>query len=106
MGRSTPVTYARLVTRVYAWLQRHPILVDGSIAAVLFLFGAIGVLQEVQNGSALPGDAAALCIGMPVLLRRRVPALAFWMVCAIGLIQLAYGRTLTPSDLAVPAALY
>ena len=41
MGRTSGISYARVVTRVYVWLQKHPTLVDGVMAAVMVFFGVI-----------------------------------------------------------------
>jgi signal transduction histidine kinase len=96
------ISYARLVTRLYEWLQRHPTLVDGVMAAVLVFFGLIGSLRRTSD------IAFVLClgIGVPLLFRRSYPLHAFVAVCAIGAAQVLITDRPTLSDLAVPAALY
>src|SRR5438445_3402383 len=102
MGRAPRISYARRVTRLYEWLQRHPTLVDGVMAGFLVLFGLAGSFHRAPN----IGYATCLLIGVPILFRRRFPLVTFAGVCVIGLAQVLFSNTVAMSDLAVPAALY
>lgn len=102
MGRIPEISYARLVTRVYVWLQKHPTLVDGVMAAVLVFFGAISVFER----NPLSPTIAGVFIGAPLLFRRRYPSATFWAVCFFGAFQAFWAYRPTMSDLAVPMALY
>ena len=102
MGRITGISYARVVTRVYVWLQKHPTLVDGVMAAVLVFFGVISVFERNPFLPALAG----VFIGAPLLFRRRFPTASFWAVYVFGAIEALWGYRPTVSALAVPMAMY
>jgi signal transduction histidine kinase len=105
MGRTSGISYALVVTRLYVWLQQHPTLVDGVMAAVLVFFGLVATGPREGGRGVL---AVVLCalIGVPILFRRRYPMIAFWAVIAIGGAQVLLTSAVSPSDFAVPAALY
>ncbi len=86
---------------LYAWLRRHPVLVDGVLASVLLLAGLPWVVQ--QPWPRLP---LTLLIVVPVAFRRRNPALAFYVAAAAGSIQVLSGTRALGSDLAVVVLLY
>ncbi|MGH6655909.1 MAG: sensor histidine kinase [Actinocrinis sp.] len=90
------------MTRLYVWLQQHPTLVDGAMAAILVFFGAVSVFQR----NSLPATLAGVFIGAPLLFRRRFPMAAFWGVMVLGAGQVLFGRQPSLSDLAVPMAVY
>ena len=102
MGRITRISYARLVTRLYTWLQNHPMAVDGVMAAMLVFFGAATMFTRDDA----VGKATGLFIGAPLVFRRRHTLVAFWTVIAIGAVQVLFSSRPTVSDLAVPMALY
>ncbi len=102
MGSSAAISYARLVTRLYVWLQQHPTLVDGAMAAILVFFGAISAFQHESLLEKLTG----IFIGAPLLFRRRYPMVAFCGVIFFGASQVLLGRDGALSDLAVPMAVY
>ncbi len=102
MGRATGISYSRLVTRVYTWLQKHPTLVDGVMAAMLVFFGAVSVF----GGLDPIGKVTGLIIGAPLVFRRRYTLTMFWAVILIGAVQVFFSARPTASDLAVPMALY
>ncbi len=102
MGRISRISYARVVTRVYVWLQMHPTLVDGVMAAVLVFFGAISAFER----NPFLATIAGVFIGAPLLFRRRYPLAAFWAVCFFGAFQALLGDRPAVSDLAVPMAIY
>lgn len=102
MGRTSRISYARVVTRVYVWLQKHPTLVDGVMAAALVFLGAISVFERNPFIPTLAG----VFIGAPLLFRRRFASTSFWAVYFFGAIQALWGDRPSVSDLAVPMALY
>jgi len=102
MGRTTGISYALLVTRLYTWLQKHPTLVDGLMAAVLVFFGALSILE--RNGPV--AGVAGVLVGAPLLFRRNYTVAAFWAVMVLGALQVFFGPRPTVSDFAVPMAIY
>jgi signal transduction histidine kinase len=90
------------VTRVYAWLQRHPILVDGVMAAFLVFFG----LASTANSRSAPGIVFGTFIGLPIVVRRRFPVATFYAVGVIALLQLMFSDRASIADFAGPVALY
>jgi signal transduction histidine kinase len=87
---------------VYAWLRRHPKLVDGVLAGVL---GVGGVLLGFAVGrlGLLPVSVA---LSVPVVFRRTHPVTGFAVVIAVGALQLFTGLRLGSADLAIPIMLY
>jgi signal transduction histidine kinase len=85
------------MSALYAWLRRHPMLVDSGLALVL------GVISLPSDG--LRYAPVTLLMVVPVAFRRRVPiwALAVCLACAIS--QL-FGPGPMPSDLAVLVLIY
>jgi signal transduction histidine kinase len=65
--------YAGSVSAVYAWLIRHPMLVDGVLAFGLAVLG-LGATLKVHPAVQLPLLAA---MTVPVVFRRRYPVQAF-----------------------------
>jgi signal transduction histidine kinase len=88
------------MSAIYAWLRRHPILVDSVLAAVLAL-ASLGQMIRLP----WPQVPVTVLMVVAVTIRRRVPAAAFAMTVVAGLWQLA---TTVPSgaDLAVLVMLY
>ena len=85
---------------LYAWLRRHPVLVDSALAGVLLLFG---VAQLVQGPRAeIP---SLLLLVVPVAVRRRAPITAFGIAAVGGAIQVATARP-SAADVAVIVLLY
>jgi signal transduction histidine kinase len=83
------------VERVYAWLRRHPWLVDGTLAVVL-LAGAANAYLD--NPAVLP---ASLVLAGTVAVRRRFPVSAYAVALALGTVQVivGIGPTFTDSPL-------
>jgi signal transduction histidine kinase len=106
MGSAPRISYARVVTRLYVWLQRHPTLVDGVMAAILVFFGLITLVQQQDAEGRPVGIATATLIGVPILFRRRFPLGAFWAVIAFGSVQVLFSRIFSFADFAVPMAVY
>jgi hypothetical protein len=60
------------VSALYAWLRRHPMLVDGVLAAAL-VFGGVG--STFAKGMFL-GGPLAVRLAVPVVFRRKYPVAA------------------------------
>src|SRR5215470_13109775 len=104
-GRRRP-TYARQVLAFYAWLRRHPVLVDSVLAAAIAFLG-LSVLGGRPD--AVPKWLAlcfvlALCV--PVALRRKYPLGAFLAAIAAGALEVASMNRPVGSDIAVLVMLY
>ena len=80
------------VERVYAWLRRHPWLVDGTLAVVLLTGAANAYLP---NAAVLP---ASLALAGTVAVRRRFPVSAYVTALAIGAAQVVFGIGPTFTD--------
>lgn len=87
--------YPGFVEQVYAWLRRHPWLVDGTLAVVL-LTGAANAY--IPDAAVLP---ASLALAGAVAVRRRFPVSAYAAALAIGTAQVivGIGNTFTNSPL-------
>jgi signal transduction histidine kinase len=105
MGRNSGISYALVVTRLYVWLQRHPTLVDGVMAAILIFFGLTATGERDGHRTMVDVTVCGL-LGVPILFRRRFPMAAFWAVTGIGAVQVLLTGAISLSDLAVPTAMY
>ena len=86
---------------LYAWLRRHPVLVDGVLAFVFLVAGMPGAVQ--QPWPRLP---LTLLLVVPVAFRRRNPVLAFSIAVAAGAGQVLSGIRPFGSDLAIVVLVY
>jgi hypothetical protein len=77
--------YPGFVEQVYAWLRRHPWLVDGTLAVVL-LVGAANAY--IADAAVLP---ASLVLAGAVAVRRRFPVSAYTASLVIGTAQVVMG---------------
>jgi signal transduction histidine kinase len=84
--------YPGSVEWVYAWLRRHPWLVDGTLA-VLLLAGAANAY--LGNLPVLP---ASLALAGTVAVRRRFPVSAYAVALAIATVQVIVGIGPTYTD--------
>ncbi len=87
---------------LYAWVRRHPRLVDGVLAAALLL---TGVAPAVAEGKLI-GVPVALGLSVPVVFRRGNPIGAFAIAVLAGAIQVALGIRPAATDLAILILLY
>jgi signal transduction histidine kinase len=87
------------VSAIYAWLRRHPLVVDGVLAGALALLGLGTLLQAPRT---VP---ATLLMVVPVAFRRRAPILAFSLAVVGGALQVVIGQP-AASDLALLVLLY
>ncbi len=90
------------MSALYAWLRRHPRLVDGVLAAVL-AFGGLATGLVLRQWLLIP---ATLGVTIPVIFRRAHPAGAFVAAIAVGAAQVAAGIRPTPADFAILILLY
>jgi signal transduction histidine kinase len=88
------------VSALYAWLRRHPLLVDSVLAAALLLMsiGQLGARPRLLIPSTL-------LLVVPVAFRRRAPVTAFAVATVGGAIQVLTRGPLA-ADLAVLILLY
>ena len=77
--------YPGCVEGLYAWLRRHPWLVDGTLAVVLLAGAANAYLLDA---AVLP---ASLALAGTVAVRRRFPTWAYVTALAIGTAQVIFG---------------
>ena len=110
---------------LYGWLRRHPMLVDGGLAAVLAFLGvASGLAMVFRPGASVPagsplvhGPAAvtvsrvaaiplALLLAVPVIFRRKHPVGAFAAAVVIGGIQVLLNIRPNATDLVIVILLY
>jgi signal transduction histidine kinase len=89
------------VSVLYAWLRRHPVLVDGVLAFVFLVAGMPGAVQQ-----PLPRLPLTLLLVVPVAFRRRNPVLAFSIAVAAGAGQVLSGIRPFGSDLAIVVLVY
>jgi signal transduction histidine kinase len=90
------------VPALYAWLRRHPMLVDGVLAAVLLL-GAVG--PAFAKGMFL-GIPLAFGLAVPVIFCRKHPVGAYATAVAAGGLQVALGVRPAATDVTILILLY
>jgi signal transduction histidine kinase len=90
------------VFALYAWLRRHPMLVDGGLAVAL-LFAGVG--PTVAKGMFL-GIPLAFGLTVPIVFRRKHPIGAYYTAVAAGGVQVALGVRPAATDLAILILLY
>jgi signal transduction histidine kinase len=90
---------------VYAWLSRHPRLVDGIPA---FLLGLLAVTQTVaQRHSPALLSVLAILMVAPIVVRRAHPVAAFAWSAAVGaVVVLIPGSKPNSADLAILILIY
>jgi signal transduction histidine kinase len=89
---------------VYAWLSRHPRLVD-AIPAILL--GLLGVPQTAVQPRPVLFSLLAAAMVVPVIFRRGHPVTVFAIVTAVGaVVVLLPGSKPTAADLAILIMLY
>jgi signal transduction histidine kinase len=91
------------VSAIYAWLRRHPQLVDGFLALALALLGTGGFVGS-HLSVRLP---VTLLLVLPVAFRRKYPRPAFIAAVTAGAIQVVVARAgPSAADLAILVLLY
>jgi signal transduction histidine kinase len=94
--------YAEVVAALYAWVRRHPRLVDGVLAAALLLTGVVPALAKGMIAAVPLG----LGLAVPVVFRRANPIGAYAIAVLAGGIQVAMGIRPATTDLAILILLY
>ncbi|WP_039933358.1 sensor histidine kinase [Streptomyces viridochromogenes] len=91
--------------RLYDFLRRHPMWVDGSWAVVLL---GISVVGGVAGGYGSPAAAVplTLLLCLVVALRRRQPEKMLLLATAVGLAQLITDVRIGPADFAMLVIVY
>ncbi len=88
---------------IYAWLRRHPQLVDGFLALLIGLLG-IGAFTSPHLPLRLP---ITLLLVIPVVFRRKYPVAAFAVAALAGAAQVVVPQAgPSGSDLAIVVLLY
>ena len=87
---------------MYAWLRRHQLVVDGTLALVLVLLG----LKKAVNTGALWQVPFLTIMVVPVTFRRKAPASAFWIGVAGGGLQALTKGGPSAADAAIVVLLY
>jgi signal transduction histidine kinase len=90
------------VPALYAWLRRHPRLVDGVLAFALGFSGVVEALS-LHRFLLIP---ITLTLTLPVVFRRKHPVSAFAAVIVVGAIQVILGLRPAPADLSILVMLY
>jgi signal transduction histidine kinase len=87
---------------LYAWLRRHPRLVDGGLAAVLAF---LGIASSAAMGRLI-AVPLVIALAVPVVFRRAYPVAAFAAAIAVGALQVLINSKPNPTDLAIVILLY
>jgi signal transduction histidine kinase len=90
------------VSALYAWLGRHPRLVDGVLA---FALGFSGIAEAVSL-ERYPLIPITMALTVPIIFRRTHPAGAFAAAIAVGAAQVVFGLRPGPADLSIVVLLY
>ena len=90
------------MSALYAWLRRHPMLVDGVLAAAL-VFGGVGA--TFARGMFL-GVPLSFGVAVPVVFRRKYPVAAYYTAIAAGGLQVALDLRPSATDVAILILLY
>ena len=90
------------MSALYAWLRRHPMLVDSVLAAAL-LFGGVGATFAKEMFLGIP---LGLGLVVPVVFRRKHPVAAYYTAVAAGGLQVALDARPATTDVAILILLY
>jgi signal transduction histidine kinase len=101
---TTAAGYACVVSAVYAWLSRHPRLVDGALALLLAVLGTGPLFRH--SHPLLMMIPIALVMLAAVVFRRQNPVAAFCAAVAAGAAEVVFGPGPSGTDLAIPVLLY
>ena len=87
--------YVGSVEQVYAWLRRHPKLVDGALALGLLASGASVFTTDSFRSSGAGNQAGLIAISLVlaglVVVRRKHPLATYVIAIAIAVVQVALG---------------
>jgi signal transduction histidine kinase len=87
---------------VYAWLRRHPKVVDGGLAAMVAFLGMV-MAAPTGHYEMIP---VSLTLAVPLVFRRAHPVAAFAVVIAVGALQVITDIRPGPPDLSIVILLY
>jgi signal transduction histidine kinase len=73
--------------RPQAWLRRHPLLCDTALAAVLTAT-ALPPVSDIVGADKVLATALIIALAVPLIWRRRAPAIVFAVILALALFQL------------------
>jgi signal transduction histidine kinase len=88
---------------LYAWLRRHPKLVDGLLALLVLGFGLSAYGSWARHPALI---AVIVALAVPIVFRRQYPAAAFAAAVAVGVVQVVAFRFPTTADVSVLILLY
>ena len=93
--------------RVYTWPRRHPLVVDGALAAGLLALSLFihGSLRSWGEGELAGDSAITLLVTGPVLVRRKYPTAAFAVAMAGILAALSTHLRVSEGGWALPTVL-
>ncbi len=94
--------YAGVVSAIYAWLSRHPKLVDGVLALLLVAL-SLGPAFAPDRGMHI---AVTVLLVVPVVFRRKSPGAAFVVAAVGGAWEVMAGTGPIPADFAILILLY
>ena len=87
---------------LYAWLRRHPMLVDSVLAAALLIAGAGPAFAK----GVYEGIPVAVGLTVPIVFRRKHPVGAYATAVAAGGLQVTLGIRPAATDVAILILLY
>ncbi|WP_328318905.1 sensor histidine kinase [Streptomyces sp. NBC_00388] len=93
--------------RLYAFIRRHPTLVDGFWAVILLGFSAMQ-WEAADTGNGHDAKAVPIFLGLSaaVALRRRAPEKMLLLVTLLGVAQLVFDVSSLPADFAMLVLIY
>lgn len=94
------------MSSLYAWLRRHPRLVDASLAVPITLIGLATAYAERREASFLALTAIVFAMTVPIVFRRAHPIGAFAAAIAAGAVQVIINLHPLASDFSILILLY
>ena len=88
---------------LYAWLRRHPKLVDGLLALLVLGFGLSVYGSLTRHPGLIP---VIVALAVPIVFRRQYPTAAFAAAVVVGAVQVVVFRGPTTADVSVLILLY
>jgi signal transduction histidine kinase len=88
---------------LYAWLRRHPKLVDGLLALLVLGFGLSMYGSLTRHPGLIP---VIVALAVPIVFRRQYPAAAFAAAVVVGAVQVVMFGGPTTADVSVLILLY
>ena len=88
---------------LYAWLRRHPKLVDGLLALLVLGFGLSVYGSLTRHPGLIP---VIVALAVPIVFRRQYPTAAFAAAVTVGAVQVVAFRGPTTADVSVLILLY